>query len=354
MIDNLVSKKVQELKSYIAEPKIQGIALDKNELPWSLDDEVEEVLIKSIKSMSFNRYPDSSGIDLKAAISRYTGIDTESICIGNGSDELISLLLQTFIETGDTIAIYAPTFGMYKMYGAICGARIWKYDLDSNFELKLDEFIASLQKEKPKVVFLCNPNNPTGKELALWEIEEILKKNAGIVVVDEAYFEFSGVTASELLSAYDNLIILRTFSKAFGLAGLRVGYMLAAPSIISYINRVRSPFNVNAFAQVAAIEVLKNIDKVRERVEIVKSERERLLVLLNQLEGLQCFESKSNFVLMRTPYSEKIFRRLQKAGIFIRRYSSRKLEDCLRVTIGSRLENDKFYDTVKEALYERA
>lgn len=333
---------------------MSGIALDKNELPWGLDDELKEALIKGINEMDFNRYPDSNGIELRTAISGYTGIDTESICIGNGSDELISLLLQTFIEPGDTIAIYNPTFGMYVMYGAICGAKIWKYDLDSNFELKLDEFITSIKKEKPKAVFLCNPNNPTGKELALWEIEEILKETAGIVVVDEAYFEFSGVTAAERLTAYDNLIILRTFSKAFGLAGLRVGYMLAGPSIISYINRVRSPFNVNVFAQAAAIEVLKNIDKVRERVEIVISERERLLVLLNQLEGLQCFESKSNFVLMRTPFSEKIFRRLQEAGIFIRRYSNRKLEDCLRVTVGSRLENDKFYDTVKEALYERA
>ena len=354
MIDDLVSKRVQELKSYAAEPKIQGIALDKNELPWGLNDELKEALIKGIKEMDFNRYPDSSGIDLRKAISRYTGIDTESICIGNGSDELISLLLQTFIEPGDTIAIYNPTFGMYMMYGAICGAKIWEYELDSNFELKLDEFITSIQKEKPKVVFLCNPNNPTGKELALWEIEEILKATSAIVVVDEAYFEFSGVTAAGLLSAYDNLIILRTFSKAFGLAGLRVGYMLTVPSVISYINRIRSPFNVNVFAQVAAAEVLKNLDKVMERVEIIKSERERLLVLLKQLEGLQCFESKSNFILMRSPYSQKMFMRLQEAGIFIRRYSSRKLEDCLRVTVGSRLENDKFYDTTKEVLYERA
>jgi len=353
MINDLVSKRVQELKSYKAESRIQGIALDKNELPWGLDDEVEEALIKSIKAMKFNRYPDSDYTELKAAISRYAGIDPGSICIGNGSDELISLVLQTFIDPGDTIAIYNPTFAMYKIYGSICGARIWKYDLDNDFELNLDEFIQGLEAEKPKLVFLCNPNNPTGKMLALSDIEEILKNTAGIVVVDEAYFEFSGVTALGLLSAYDNLIILRTFSKAFGLAGLRIGYMLAGPAIISYVDRVRSPFNVNSFAQAAAAEVLKNLDIVMERVETIKSERERLIVLLKQLKGIQCFESKSNFILMRSKCSEKINKRLQEAGIFVRRYSSPKLEDCLRVTIGSRLENDKFYETVKEALYER-
>jgi histidinol-phosphate aminotransferase len=353
MIDDLVSKRVKELKSYKVEPKIQGIALDKNELPWGLDEKVEEALIKSIKAMEFNRYPDSGCIGLKAAISRYTGIDTGSICIGNGSDELISVLLQTFINPGDAIAVYNPTFAMYKVYGTICGARIWRYDLDNDFELNLDEFIQGLEAEKPKLVFLCNPNNPTGKMLALSDIEEILKNTAGIVVVDEAYFEFSGVTALGLLSAYDNLIILRTFSKAFGLAGLRIGYMLAGPAIISYVDRVRSPFNVNSFAQAAAAEVLKNLDKVMERIESVKSERERLTILLKQLEGLQCFESAGNFILIRSKCSEKINKRLQEAGIFVRRYSSPKLEDCLRVTIGSRLENDKFYETVKEALYER-
>lgn len=354
MIDNLVSKRVQELKSYKAESRIQGIALDKNELPWGLDDKVEEALIKSIKAMKFNRYPDSDYTELKGEISKYAGIEKQSICVGNGSDELISLVLQAFINPGDTIAIYNPTFAMYRIYGSICGARIWKYDLDGNFELKPDEFIASLQEQKPKLVFLCNPNNPTGKELALSEMEEILKNTAGIVVVDEAYFEFSGVTALGLLSGYDNLIILRTFSKAFGLAGLRIGYMLANPLIISYIDRVRSPFNVNAFAQAAAVEVLKNLDKVMERVELIKSERERLIVLLKQLKGIQCFESKSNFILMRSPYSDEIAERLQKAGIFIRKYSSTKLKDCLRVTVGSRGENDKFYETVKEVLYERA
>ncbi len=352
MIDNLFSKRALELESYKAEPKLEGIALDKNEVPWSLDDKVEGALIKRIKAMEFNRYPDSNCTALKTSVSKYTSVDTASIGIGNGSDELISVLLQTFIDPGDTIAVQNPSFSMYKIYGSICGARIWEYNLNSNFKMKLDEFIAGLQKEKPKVIFLCNPNNPTGGKLELTEIEQVLKNTGGIVVVDEAYYEFSGLTAAELLKKYENLIILRTFSKAFGLAGLRIGYMLADPAVISYIDRVRSPFNVNSLAQIAAEEVLQNLDVVKERVEIIKSERERLAKLLAELECLQCFESWSNFILIRSVYAGKIYKGLQNAGIHIRSYSGSVLRDCLRITVGSRSENDKLYETIKEVLYE--
>lgn len=354
MIDKLVSKKVLELESYKAESNIQGIALDKNEIPWDLNKKVEEALMKKIKSMEFNRYPDSDCTDLKAAISKYTSIDTDSIGIGNGSDELISIVLQTFINPGDTIAVHNPTFSMYKIYGTICGARIWEYNQDSSFRIKLDEFIGCLQKEKPKIVFLCNPNNPTGSSLELSEIEQIVKELDSIVIVDEAYYEFSGVTASGLLSSYDNLIILRTFSKAFGLAGLRVGYMLACPSVISYIDRVRSPFNVNAFAQAAAVEVLENIDIVAERIEIIKSERTRLAEMLTKLEGLRCYESCSNFILVRSSYVGEIYKRLQEAGIHIRSYTNPQILDCLRITIGSPEENNSLFEIIKEVMYESA
>lgn len=354
MINNLVSKRARELESYKVEPQLSGIALDKNEIPWSLEGKAQEALIERLRTMEFNRYPDSSCTALKAAISKYTGIGTSSIGVGNGSDELIYVLLQTFIEPEDAIALYNPSFSMYKIYGNVCGARIWEYELDQDFRIKLDEFITGIQKEKPKIVFLCNPNNPTGSRLELGELEQLLKSTTGIVVVDEAYYEFSGVTASKLLLEYENLIILRTFSKAFGLAGLRIGYMLASPEVISYIDRVRSPFNVNAFAQLAAEVALENLDLVSERTEIIKGERERLSKLLAELKGIKCFDSWSNFILIRTPFACEVNKKLKEAGIYIRGFSSPALEDCLRVTIGSRLENDAFYEALKEVLYERA
>ena len=354
MIDKLVSKKALEIESYKVEPKLSGIALDKNEIPWSLNERVKEALIKRIRTMEFNRYPDSNCTELKTAVSNYTGINTGRIAIGNGSDELINVILQAFIDPGDTMAMYNPTFSMYKIYGTICGAAIWEYSSDSNFELKLDEFITGLKRERPKLVILCNPNNPTGSCFELEEIEQILKEASGLVIVDEAYYEFSGLTAAGLLSRYDNLIILRTLSKAFGIAGLRVGYMLSCPQVISFIDRVRSPFNVNAFAQAAAIEVLEDKDTMTERVEIIKAEREKLAARLAELKGIQCFESRSNFILLRAPKSGEILDSLRKAGIYIRNFSDPALKDCLRVTIGSPSENDRFYEIVMEVLYEGA
>ena len=354
MINRYISERALRLESYKAEPNAQGIALDKNEIPWGLNDNVEEALIKRLKALRLNRYPDNDYANLKKAISKYTSVDTRSICIGNGSDELIHMALQAFTDPGDIIAVQNPTFPMYKVYGTICGVRVWEYNLDGNFEMKSDEFINCIQREKPRIVFLCNPNNPTGIKLELQEIEEILKRIDGIVIVDEAYFEFSGLTAAGLLPGYENLIILRTFSKALGLAGLRVGYMLASPAVISCFERVRPPFNVNTFAQAAAVEVLEDMGKVTERVEIIKGERKRLTALLKGLRGLQCFESWSNFILFRSGSTGKIYERLQEAGIYVRNFSNPVLKDCLRVTIGSPSENDSFYEAVKEVLYDGA
>lgn len=350
MIEGFVSKRVKELEGYRVESNLQPVALDKNELPWSLNSELQEAVLSSIKNMEFNRYPDSSCSELKKAISKYTGIRTPCIAVGNGSDELISLVLQTFISPGDTVAFNDPSFSMYKIYGTICGARICEYELDSSFGLEPEKFIACLVKDKPKLVFLCNPNNPTGGRLQLDLIEEILKAVEGIVVVDEAYFEFSGLTAAGLLRSHENLIILRTFSKAFGLAALRLGYMLAEEKVISYVDRVRSPFSVNTFAQLVAIEALGNIGQIMERVEVIKLERERLRKLLEDLDELKCYESWSNFLLISTHRAGDIYNSLMGSGICVKSFSNPRLKDCLRITIGSPIQNDRLYESIKEVL----
>ncbi|MGE5676839.1 MAG: histidinol-phosphate transaminase [Pseudomonadota bacterium] len=352
MVDRFVSDRVKKLDEYKAEAGIQGIALDKNEVPWSLGDKVSEAVFKRLRNMEFNRYPDSSCTELKTSISGYTGVDPSGIAVGNGSDELIGVLLQTFINPGDTVAIHNPSFSVYKTDATVNGAKVWEYDLDKDFGMKLEEFICCLETENPKLIFLCNPNNPTGGRLAPAEVEQILQKASGIVVVDEAYYEFSGLTVAGLLSKYENLIILRTLSKAFGLAALRIGYMLAAPETVGYIDRVRALYNVNAIAQAVAVEVLNNLDIVTERTELLKKERERLASRLRELPSLQCFESFGNFLLMRTQYAGMVFDKLLDAGICIRRFSNPALRDCIRVTLGTPTENDRFYEVIKEVLYE--
>lgn len=329
------------------------VMLDKNELPWGQDKRVKEAIIARLASMDFNRYPDNDCTELKKALSGYTGLDTGMICIGNGSDELILLAIQAFVEPGETIAVHMPTFMMYKSFGGICGARVWEYETGEGFELELDDFITCLQKEKPRLTFLCSPNNPTGGRFELQELEQLLDKAPGMVVIDEAYFEFSGITVAGLIHKYEKLIVLRTFSKALGLAGLRIGYMLAAPSVISCVERIRSPYNVSSFSQAAAVEVLKNLDVVKERIELVKAERSRLYGLLSKLEGIKCFESWGNFILIRSPYAGEIFKSLQESGIHIRKFSDPRLEGCLRLTVGSPGENDRLIKAVKEVLYGR-
>ncbi len=263
------------------------------------------------------------------------------------------MALQAFTDPGDIMVIRKPTFSMYKVYGTMCGVKVLEYGPESDFELNIGGFVSLLRRERPKIVFLCNPNNPTGTIMELQDIEEVLKIVNGIVVVDEAYFEFSGTTAAGLLQNHENLIILRTFSKAMGLAALRVGYMLASPSLISCVERVRPPFNVNAFAQAAAAEVLANMNGVAERVEIIKSERRRLTKLLRELRGIQCFESRGNFILFRAEDAGEINKGLREAGIYVKSFSDPVLKDCLRVTIGSPTENNIFYEALKEVLYDK-
>ena len=318
--------------------------------PLGFSSKIKEAITKNLNQLS--HYPDPESREAKKEISGYFKIDYENIILGNGSTELIYLIVQTLKPKKALVTI--PTFCEYER--ALSNNNIpiefYQSEEELEFSISINKIISQL--EGIDLVFLCNPNNPTGRRLELSGIEQILNKVSGIVLVDEAYYEFSGLTAAGLLSRYDNLIILRTFSKALGLAGLRVGYMLACPSVVSYIDRVRSPFNVNAFAQAAAVEVLENIDTVTERIEIIKSERKRLTELLTEFESLQCFESWSNFILVRSPYAGEIYKRLQAAGIYIKSFSEPILKDCLRVTIGSRLENDRFYEIVKEVLYEGA
>lgn len=354
MIDKLVSKKAQNIKSYKVESKVPGIMLDKNENPWYLDGAVRQNIIKRLENLELNRYPDNNCTELKEELSTYTGASTDSIIVGNGSDELIHMVFQTFLNPGDKIAVQSPTFSMYKIYADLCDADTAEYVLKDSFEPDPEGFLEFLKKENPKIAIICNPNNPTGKSFELPAIDKILKEFRGLLLLDEAYFEFSGITAAGLLPEYENLVILRTLSKAFGLAGLRVGYLLGNPALAGFIERVRPPFNVNSFSQAAAVEVLKNKDNAQKRIEEIKAEREKLAERLNGLDKLECLESWANFVLVRSERAGEIYRRLEEARIYVKGFSAPALKNCLRVTVGSPRENDILFEAVKEVLYEGA
>ncbi|WP_027717811.1 histidinol-phosphate transaminase [Desulfovirgula thermocuniculi] len=348
----LFRRDLQDLVPY----EVQGTAdftvkLDANESPFGLPAAVREEICRELTVRSFNRYPDPLARELVADLSRHTGVPAEGILAGNGSDELILTLLLAF-GTGGKAVITPPTFPMYEVHARIAGAKpVAVPRQGESFALDVDGVIAAAGQPETRLVFICSPNNPTGNATSLAELEAVLKSCRALVVVDEAYQEFGGETALPLLGRYPNLVVLRTFSKAFGLAGLRVGYLLARPEVVRQLKRVKQPYNLNAFSQLAARAALKHWEEYRRLIAAIKEEREELYRELCLLPGVKAHPSEANFILFRTPLpAEEVHRHLLANGILIRRLGGPGLEGYLRVTVGKRDENRLFLEKLREAL----
>ena len=322
------------------------IILDANELPFDLPESLKEEILRELSIVNWNRYPDIYCDKLRAALGEYVQKEYEMIAVGNGSDELISLVLKALVGYGDSIMTIEPTFSMYSFYAKLNGIEVINYKLEDNFELDIDMLKKALKAKKPKMLTLCNPNNPTGNCIGIDDIKEIISDYDGYLLLDEAYYEFYGVSGIELLKSYENVIILRTLSKAFGLAGLRVGYAIASKKIIESIFAVKSPYNVNSLTQAAAIKVLEHVEEVKDRVELIKNERERMYSQLKAVKNLRVYPSKANFLLIKASNSDEISELLKKKKIRIRYFESQTLKDFIRVSIGSRDENNKFLEVL--------
>lgn len=322
------------------------IILDANEMPFDLSESLKKEILKELGIVQWNRYPDIYCDKLRTALGKYVQKDYEMIAVGNGSDELISLILRALIGYGDRIMTVEPTFSMYTFYAKINGIKVLNFNLEDNFELDIDRLKKTLKTEKPKMLILCNPNNPTGSCIDIEDIKEIASDYDGYLMLDEAYYEFYGVSGIGLLENYKNVIVLRTLSKAFGLAGIRVGYVVAAKKIIESIFAVKSPYNVNSLTQTVALKVLEHIEEVKERVELIKNERERMYNQLNLVKNIMVYPSKANFLLMKSSDSGQISEKLKKKKIKIRYFENHGLKNFIRVSIGSREENDKFLEVL--------
>jgi histidinol-phosphate aminotransferase len=322
------------------------IILDANEMPFDLPESIKQEILKELSLVEWNRYPDIYCDKLRTALGDYVQKEYEMIAVGNGSDELISLVLKALVGYGERIMTIEPTFSMYSFYAKLNGIEVMNFGLEDNFELDIDRLKKALKTEKPKMLILCNPNNPTGNCIELEDIKEIASDYDGYLMLDEAYYEFYGLSGIGLLNSYKNVIILRTLSKAFGLAGLRVGYVVASKKIIESIFAVKSPYNVNSLTQAAAYKVLEHIEKVKERVEIIKNERERMYNKLNTVRNLKVYPSKANFLLIKSTNLDQILEKLKKNKIKIRYFDNHTLKDFIRVSVGSREENDKFLEVL--------
>jgi histidinol-phosphate aminotransferase len=291
----------------------------------------------------FNRYPDPLAIAVKKQISTLKNVPVEQIFLGNGSDEAIDLLFRIFCNAGENVIILPPTYGMYEVCANIADIEVRKVPLmERYFQLEVDEIFKVVDK-KTKIIFVCTPNNPTGNDVQVSDIEIILFNFSGIVVVDEAYIDFSrNRSCSELLKKYPNLVVLQTFSKAWGMAGIRLGMAFASKAIIALFNKTKPPYNINTLTQETALKILKKgYAPVQKRVKTIVHEREnfiRAITFFNVVSD--SYHSNANFVLVQVTNADKVYRELTEKGIIVRNRNNITLcHNCIRVTIGTPAEN---------------
>lgn len=300
---------------------------------------------------SANRYPDPLARDVRVLLEEKLGLPFSRTVIGNGSDELIDLLIRIFAEAGkDKILIETPTYGAYSVFASINNVGVLDAPLKRDLTLDIEEMKRSISEDRPKLTFICTPNNPTGKVYSLREIEEILKINDGITVVDEAYADFADnfESAISLIDKYPKLCVMRTLSKAWGIAGARIGILISDSYIRDLVVKVKPPYNVSVLAQRAAILTLKDSDKVKEiRDSVVNMRNSLSKELLSYSFVKEVINGDANFILVRVDDADKLYAYLSKRGIIVRnRTHERYLEGCLRITIGS----DEEIGKLKEAL----
>ena len=310
----------------------QAVYLDANENPFG----------------EFNRYPEGDPIQLKKKLAEINLAKTENLFLGNGSDELIDLTMRIFGEPAkDSILIMNPSFVMYEIYAKMNNLQVEKLQLNSDFQLEKDKFLDTASKSQAKVLFLCSPNNPTGNSIA--DLEFYIQNFNGIVVVDEAYIEFSPEdSAVNLLSKYPNLIVLKTLSKAFGMAGLRIGVGFASPEIASLFIQLKPPYNISSESQKLALEQLNNLEVFKNNISIILKEKEKLKFGLEQInQVVKIFPSDANFFLIEFKDAQLIYQKLLDKNI-LTSLRHPNLKNCLRISVGTAEENSELLKVLSE------
>ena len=304
--------------------------------------------------VELNRYPDSDLLELRGKLAEYLegGLTLQNIVVGNGSDEIIDLAIRTFAEKGDNIITVEPGYSMFNVCAEISGVEVRGVLVEDDFQPNVEKVLARID-ENTKMIVIVSPNSPLGNVVEQKRIEKIAEKANCIVFVDEAYGEFAGKTLAPLVLEYDNLIVSKTLSKAWGLAGLRVGYAVASKEIIENIRKIKAPYNVGAIPNYLALKALEERTQMEEWVKEMKREKAGLEMQLRQL-GLKVFPTESNFSVFRLPSqfdSKEIQGRIAEKGIVVRDRSALPLmENCIRITVGTKEENEKFIEALKEVM----
>lgn len=346
LIKNVIRPEIQALSAYKVADATGYIKLDAMENPYTWPDEVKAAWLKILHDTEINRYPDPEAKSLCQALKRYNQIPDESdIILGNGSDELIQLLLMS-LPTDATVMAPEPSFVMYKQIAQCLGLNYQGLPLlEKNFELDLGAVLKAVQDTQPAIIFLAYPNNPTGNLFDSDALNTIIKTSQGLVVIDEAYAPFTDFSFINALPDYHNLLVMRTVSK-LGLAGLRLGFMAGDSKLISEFNKTRLPYNINSLTQSTTEFALTQTEMFKQQTDAICHERARLFLQLSVLKGVDPYPSAANFILFKTPTGQAtaIFEALKAQNILIKNLTPQQglLTDCLRVTIGKPDENNAF------------
>lgn len=333
---------VKELQPYVVNPVVCSVKLDANEGNKDLFKD----LIKDIgDDFYLNLYPDDNYTQLKEAIVNYIGCKIENISVGNGSSELLDLCVKTFVDTNELILSLDPTFSMYSIYAKIVNSRYIGAGEGNDFTINVDDVIKSIKENNPKLTIICNPNNPTGTTIKRDDVLRIVKSTDNVVIVDEAYMEFSNESVVDEIENYDNLIVVKTMSKAFSMAGIRTGYLIANEELVKTIEKVRPPYNLNSISALLATKALKQKDKMLSYVENLKVEREKIYEKLLDM-GVKAYKSGANFVFFSSKV-DNLAEKLIDNDVLIRKFGG-KLDNYYRVTVGSPKENEAFLDAMKK------
>jgi histidinol-phosphate aminotransferase len=342
-------KNLREEITGLAEYKLHvypcRIKLNQNENPYELPDEIKQEIVGRMASARWSRYPPFEPDRQLELLAGFTGWKNDGILLGNGSNDLLQLLITCVLERGKTVVISQPTFTLYALLARSLGATVVEVPMVGPFQFDVPKLIAAAENHDAAMIILCSPNNPTGTCLTAESLKAILDSVGSIVAIDEAYVQFSPFSHRKYLKMHENLVLLQTFSKAMGAAGLRLGYMLGAPSLISQLHKVKLPYSVNIFTLIAMEVLIDRWELIKGWIDMILMQREALRYEMEKLEGIRVYQSGANFLLFETlsRKPKEIFQELLNEGILIRDVSSYPLlEKGLRVSIGTPEENAEF------------
>ena len=354
-LDN-IKQSVRALETYAVKGKALQpglIKLNQNENPFDVPDEIKRELTEEFLKSPWNRYPEVFPAELLQALSSFVHHPAEGIIAGNGSNELMYTILMATVSRGTKILIPSPSFFLYEKAVKVFDGEVVSVMMKDDLSFPSEEILRLTHIEKPTVIVLVSPNSPTGQSMSIDDVEKILAGTSSLVLVDEAYIEFSEKqSVQSLLKKYDRLIVLRTFSKAFSMAGLRIGYLLARPALCAELLKPKIPFTVNAFSASVAMKLMERKEIIDERIAFIRNQKKIMFNALRSFNGVEVFSSDTNFLIFRTHQDAgSLFQRLLQRNVLVRDVSSYPmLERTLRVNVGTEKENTTFLAVLQELL----